>query len=62
MVFVRDTSTKIVINTDDAPYKAILAEREARKKNEALSLEINALKTELSDIRELLQQVINGKK
>lgn len=65
--FVRDPVTKTVINTDISYYNSILAIREARKaaeraKRENLELKekMSSLESELTDIRNLLQQVIRN--
>ena len=51
----------IIINTDDSHYKAILAQRDSQKQAAELAIKMQALETELVDIRDLLQQVINRK-
>lgn len=62
MAFVRDPITKAVINTDDSQYRSILAMRESQKEAERSQRELHALKGELTEIKALLQQVLNGKK
>ncbi len=58
-MFARDPVTKVVINTEDSYYKAILARRQDKKKNYELENEINGLRSELSEIKELLNQVLS---
>lgn len=60
-MFVRDTTSHAVINTDDSHYRAILAQREARKQADDLQKTVEALQCEMGEIRDLLQKVINGK-
>lgn len=60
-MFVRDTTSHAVINTDDSHYRAILAQREARKQADDLQKTVEALQGEMGEIRDLLQKVINGK-
>lgn len=60
-MFARDPVTKVVINTEDSYYKAILARRQDKKKNYELENEINSLRSELSEIKDLLNQVLSGK-
>ena len=62
MSFTRDPVTKAVINNDDSQYRSILAMRESQKEAEKSQRELQALKGELTEIKALLQQVINGKK
>lgn len=50
-----------IINTDESHYRAILAQRESQKQASELQSKLSSLETELVDIRELLQQVLNGK-
>lgn len=60
-MFARDPVSKVVINTEDSYYKAILARRQDKKKNRELEAEISDLRSELSEIKTLLQQVVSGK-
>ena len=60
-MFARDPVTKVVINTEDSYYKAILARRQDKKKNYELEREIKNLHSELAEIKELLKQVVSGK-
>lgn len=61
MAYERDMKTGLVINTDDSQYKSILAMRNHKKQSERLCSEIDSLKDELSEIKALMQKVINGK-
>jgi hypothetical protein len=61
MSYLRDTSSGLVINTNEKDYQTILARRYDKKKIESVCQELNNLKSELSDIKEMLQQVIGGK-
>ena len=60
-MYVRDQLSQAIINTDDSHYRAILAQREARKKADELQKDVVALQNEMSEIRDLLQKVIDGK-
>jgi len=62
MTYLRDTSSGLVINTNEKEYQAILARRQDKKKADAICQELDNLKTELSDIKNMLQQVISGNK
>ena len=60
-MFARDPVSKIIINTEDSHYKAIVARRQDKKKNQELEAEIKDIRSELSEIKSLLQQVVSGK-
>ena len=62
MSFVRNSSTGVVINTDELYYKSLLAKRDSKKESNKLNEEISELKNELSSIKTLLEEVINGRK
>lgn len=61
-MYARDPYTKVVINTDDGYYKSILARRTDRQKTTMLENELEEVRSELCEIKALLQQVLNGKK
>lgn len=62
MSFVRNSTTGVIINTDENYYKALLAKRNSKKESDKLNEEISELKSELSSIKVLLEEVINGRK
>ena len=61
---VRETGSNAIVNTDKNAYTIYMQRiREARKSNDDLKFavrEINSLKTELKEIKELLVKVTNG--
>ena len=61
---VREASSNAIVNTDRNAYTIYMSRiREARKSNDDLKFavrEINSLKTELREIKELLVKVTNG--
>lgn len=61
-MFVRDINSGMLINTDNSHYKAILSKRSEKKRAEALCTELDSLKSEMIEIKMLLQEVLNGKK
>lgn len=61
MTFIRDDSTGAIINKDNNYYKMILARREEKKKSDNLQEKIYCLECELTEIKDLLKQVLNGK-
>lgn len=60
MSFVK-TTQGVIINTDESYYRAIVAQRESEKQAREMCAKINDLEGELSEIRDLLKQVINRK-
>lgn len=60
---VRDMSTRAIINTNKSEYENYLERRKAtlakNKQLEEHSEEINNIKTELSDIKQMLLTVLN---
>jgi len=60
-MFTRDPVSKAIINSEDSYYKAIVARRQDTKKNNELESELVSLRNELSNIKELLLQVVSGK-
>lgn len=61
-MYTRDPTSKAVINNEDSYYKAIVARRQDIKKKNELESEMDTLRTELTEIKELLQQVMSGNK
>lgn len=59
--YVKDPFSQAVINTDDAEYNRVLTERERAKKVAALCGDVDNIKSELSDIKTLLLQIVNGR-
>lgn len=58
-MFRKDPSTNMVINTDESHYKAILSSRSLKAQNAMLVSDLQDVKAELSEIRDLLKKVIN---
>jgi len=60
---VRDMSSKAVINTSMVEYEEYMARRRAKEQEQELitkqAEEINNLKSEISEIKQLLIQVLN---
>jgi hypothetical protein len=61
MTFIRDDGTGAIINTDDNHYKMILAKREEQRKASVFQEKMECLECELTEIKNLLKQVLNGK-
>jgi hypothetical protein len=61
MMFERDLSSGVLINTDDTYYRSIVAMRTGQKKTDEVKSEIDELRSELQQIKALLQEVLIGK-
>lgn len=58
---VRDTSSGAIINTNDSYYKQLLVSRSQSKQTQEVCQKMKALESELTEIKMLLQQVLNGR-
>jgi hypothetical protein len=58
---VRDTSSGAIINTNDSYYKQLVASRSQAKQTQEVCQKMKALEGELTEIKMLLQQVLNGR-
>lgn len=59
---VRDITSGAIINIDDGYYKQIVAQRAQNKQMQQQCEEMQSLKNELSEIKLMLQQFLNGRK
>ncbi len=57
----RKTPEGVIINTDDSYYKQLKLMRNQRKQTEAVCDKMKSLESELTEIKNLLKQVLNGK-
>ena len=61
---VRDRNTNQIINTNDSEYQQYIARRKQKKleKEKSLSVEedLANLKSEMSEIKSLLKELVNG--
>lgn len=58
---IRDTSSGAIINTNDSYYKQLVTSRTQSKETQEVCQKMKALETELTQIKMMLQQVINGR-
>lgn len=58
---LRDMHTGAIINNDMAAYKAFLNEREKGMRIDSVTKEIQELQDDVSQIKHMLQQLLNGK-
>ena len=61
---VRDPNTDQIINTNESAYQQYINRREKRKREKEKSLTVEEdlanLKSELSEIKSLLKELVNG--
>lgn len=58
---VRDVSTQAIINTNDNEYFRLVEKRKQTKTIQHLQSQVDALKREFSEIKNLINQTITGK-
>lgn len=58
MSYMRD-SEGVIINTDDSYYRSLVATRESKKQRADLEAEVHDLKSELSEIKTLIAQLVH---
>lgn len=59
--FVRDTATTALLNIDNAGFHHYMNERQRLLKMQQLQREVEGMKTDMSEIKNLLKQLVNGK-
>ncbi len=59
--FVRDMHSTAVLNKDRNAYNRFLIERQQHLNQQRLAAEVDNLRGELSDIKQMLQQLLNGR-
>ena len=58
---IRDMNTKAVINTNISDYNHILEKRKQQKNLQTVQHQIDSLKNEFSELKQLILQLVNGK-
>lgn len=59
--FVKDLHTNAFLNIDTAEYNVFKQERERAMRQQQLEKQVVTLQQDLTDIKQLLQQLINGR-
>jgi len=59
--YERDPCSSAILNTDTAAFNRYKEERARLIKMELLARDVQSLQTDMSDIKTLLQQLVNGK-
>ena len=54
----RDSRTGLLINTNDTEYQTILAERQSRKQDRLRSLEVQDLRSQISNLTDLVNRLL----
>jgi hypothetical protein len=58
--YYKDTETNVIINTSDE-YQKYKQQRDKSKDYDALKNKVNKMENDISDIKNLLLQLVNGK-
>lgn len=58
--YYKDTETNVIINTSDE-YQKYLHQRDKSKDYDALKNKVHKMENDISDIKSLLIQLVNGK-
>lgn len=58
--FVRDMHSTAVLNKDRDAYKRFLLERQQHLQQQQIAADVENLRGELSEIKQLLKQLLNG--
>lgn len=58
---IRDMNTKAVINTNVSDYHYILEKRKQQKNIQTVQQQIDSLKSEFVELKQLIFQLVNGK-
>lgn len=60
-LLVRDKDTNAIINIDNIGFETYMKERERILRLDAVSVEVTSLKQDMTHIKQMLQQLLNGK-
>ena len=60
-LLVRDKDTNAIINIDNIGFETYMKERERILRLDAVSVEVTSLKQDMTQIKQMLQQLLNGK-
>ena len=58
---IRDMDTNVIINTNDVEYNKILEQRKQHRQTQSVQHQIDSLKNEFIELKEMLKQVLNGR-
>lgn len=58
---LRDTDTKAIINTNISEYEHILQKRKQAKQLQTVQQQIDSLRGEFSELKNMIIQLINGR-
>lgn len=59
--FAKDLRSKAILNIDTAGYEAFKNERQRVLRQQQLEQQVSGLQQDMSDIKQLLQQLLNGR-
>jgi hypothetical protein len=58
---IRDLNTKAVINTNISDYYSLIEKRKQAKTIQTVQQQIDSLKGEFQELKDLITQLVNGK-
>lgn len=58
---IRDLNTKAVINTNISDYYSLIEKRKHAKTIQTVQQQIDSLKSEFKELKDLITQLVNGK-
>lgn len=58
---LRDLNTQAIINTNDVEYQKIVEQRKQARQAQNIQSQIDGLRNEFLEIKEMLKQVLNGR-
>jgi hypothetical protein len=59
--YVKDLRSKAILNIDTASYESFKNERQRVLRQQQLEQQVSNLQQDMSDIKQLLQQLLNGR-
>ena len=59
--FAKDVRSKAILNIDMASYESFKSERQRVLRQQQLEQQVSSLQQDMSDIKQLLQQLLNGR-
>ena len=59
--YFKDPASSAIINTNEKEYRSVLERREKAKQLNQLQSEVNDIKTDIKDIKDLLLKALSGR-
>lgn len=61
LTFIRDNHSLALLNIDTQGYQKYIKERNQYLEMQTIKLQVRSLQTDMSEIKQMLQQLVNGK-